>query len=78
MTSEELAKLAKLKQLRKSKDKPKTESKPQTLNPQSRERKVPSSRVGRLSSFGGKILGHFCCEKKTCHFAEFSGFVINN
>jgi len=56
LSSEELAKLAKLKQMRKSQDKSKIVYKTQTLNPQSRERKVPSSRIGRLSSFGGKLL----------------------
>ena len=54
LTSEELAKLAKLKQLRKSKNTSGPINKTQTLNPESRERKVPSSRVGRLGSFGSK------------------------
>ena len=55
LTSEELAKLAKLKKLRKSQDATKSPNKTQTLNPESKEKKVPSSRIGRLSSFGGKF-----------------------
>ena len=55
LTSEQLLKLAKLKKMRKSQEK--ASNNMQTLNPESKEKKVPSSRIGRLSSFGGE----FCC-----------------
>ena len=52
LTADELAKLAQLKQTRIAQRKPQSSPRVQTLNPKSREKKVPSSRIGRIGSFG--------------------------
>lgn len=59
ITKEELALLAKVRQVRESKEKkssniPSVQKMQENLTSKARERKVPSSRLGRIMSFGGK------------------------
>lgn len=57
LTSEDLAKLAKLKHSRKKvQENISRVVQAPTLNPKSKEKKVPSTRIGRIGSFGGMFL----------------------